>query len=214
MIYFIVFLMLIWTIWGITVAFKAIYRANLDALQIDKNKQLKKITAPAPQEAAQVKPDIKTMDDFLEKLNLYRENSLKNRDMYFKLNQKRGLSLNENRLRIIWESFYIALTSTNAKTIESRIGVMSSQIITDQFGGVDNNRLKAWNDEIRIAYTQLYVSQIFQITEKMKEYKTQSAQNKAKIKIKALFDKGMEDKRIFTNVLADFESTYQQNIIH
>ena len=103
--------------------------------------------------------------------------------------------------QILWESIRIVLESHNEKTMESRI-----RLIYLKHQGFGNDSPIGLH-EFRLLTTHFYLGQIQALINKIENYKTCAAKEKAKIKIQALLPK-MKDM-LYQNAVMDSLCLYE-----
>ena len=90
--------------------------------------------------------------------------------------------------QILWESIRIVLESHNETTMESRI-----HLIYLKHQGMGNDS-PIGAHEFRLLATHFYLGQIQALMNKIENYKTRAAKEKAKIKIQGLFEQALLPK--------------------
>lgn len=108
--------------------------------------------------------------------------------------------------QILWESIRIVLESHNEKTMESRI-----RLIYLKHQGFGNDSPIGLH-EFRLLTTHFYLGQIQALINKIENYKTCAAKEKAKIKIQGLFEQALLPKMkdmLYQNAVMDSLCLYE-----
>lgn len=156
------------------------------------------------QERAESVANCETLAGFLAERQKLHERVLLNVAHYDYIVLFRKDRTPENRNRqIIWQSLQIVLESKNEKTVLSRLNVIGNNVQQSRDFPIDEH-------DFRILTTHFYVQQIEVLQEKIAGYKTQSAKNKAHLKIKTWMEQGLNDPLVYHHVLAELSQSLSQ----
>lgn len=126
-------------------------------------------------------------------------------DAYLFTSARRRLTPDERTEQIIWESLEIIFDSQNAKTMQSRMGVIQDCAARLIYSPVDEHMF-------RIIATHHYLVQIAILEEKIAHYKTQAAKNKAQSKIEQLFVQALNDNAVYHQAVLEYKQGENKQI--
>ena len=124
-------------------------------------------------------------------------------DAYLFTSARRRLTPDERTEQIIWESLEIIFDSQNAKTMQSRTGVIQDCAARLIYSPVDEHMF-------RIIATHYYLVQINALEENIANYKTQAAKNKAKTKIEVLFVEALNDDAVYQQAVLEYQKSMNE----
>lgn len=145
-----------------------IWEAEQAKLQEEqRQKELKRAERAAAAATAEAKK-FETIEGFLCERDICMNHAKLTADSYVESLKNGNRSLDSRRRHLIWESLYLILQSTNAKTIKSRIGVMCRNLQAMKWPHIPIGQ-----KELKIASTHYYYVQIQNLVEKIDNYKTE-----------------------------------------
>ena len=124
-------------------------------------------------------------------------------DAYAITSARRRLDPNERTEQIIWQSLETVFDSTNAKTMQSRIELVRNHAAKLIRSPIDEHMF-------RIIATHYYLVQINALEEKIANYKTQAAKNKAKTKIEVLFVEALNDDAVYQQAVLEYQKSMNE----
>lgn len=124
-------------------------------------------------------------------------------DAYAITSARRRLDPNERTEQIIWQSLETVFDSTNAKTMQSRIELVRNHAAKMIRSPIDEHMF-------RIIATHYYLVQINALEEKIANYKTQAAKNKAKTKIEVLFVEALNDDVVYQQAVLEYQKSMNE----
>lgn len=137
-----------------------------------------------------------TLSGFLSERQDFYITAISKVNAYVITSANRRLKPNERTEQIIWESLEIIFKSQNAKTIQSRIALIQDCTAKLIYPPIDEHM-------IRIIATHYYLVQIATLEEKIANYKTQAAKNKAQNKIEELFEQALNNNAVYHQVILE-----------
>ncbi|MDK4624194.1 hypothetical protein [Kingella kingae] len=124
-------------------------------------------------------------------------------DAYAITSARRRLDPNERTEQIIWQSLETVFDSTNAKTMQSRIELVRNHAAKLIRSPIDEHMF-------RIIATHYYLVQINALEEKIANYKTQAAKNKAQSKIEQLFVQALNDNAVYQQAVLEYQKSMNE----
>ena len=181
-----------------------IWEAEQAKLQEEqRQKELKRAERAAAAATAEAKK-FETIEGFLCERDICMNHAKLTADSYVESLKNGNRSLDSRRRHLIWESLYLILQSTNAKTIKSRIGVMCRNLQAMKWPHIPIGQ-----KELKIASTHYYYVQIQNLVENIDNYKTEPAKEKAAIRINELFQEAEQEEMVYQQALNDFRQKLQ-----
>nr|DAS41276.1 MAG TPA: hypothetical protein [Caudoviricetes sp.] len=171
-------------------------QAEIAAWQADLHEEAQNRQRQRAEHQALLAKECETLDGFLAHRQAVYKRVLRNVRHYAYLGR---LTPRQRTEQIIWDSLQIIFESKNAKTMESRMGVIrdcAERLISPP---IDEHTF-------RLVATHYYVSQIVALKEKMANYKTQAAKNRAAVKIEQLFQQAANDAAVYRKAVSEYQA--------